>query len=1093
MTSPAQPSAPPWLRRRGGPVRRTLRWARWSSYLVAGLLGLALAYLNQVGVPDFLKVRVLRQLADRGLDLRFERMRLRLGRGVVADRVEFQRSRGAPGERFTAREVQLPIRWSPLLRGRPPEIAGVRLRDARLVFPLAATGDPAGTTPPAWMLEGVGAELIFQDDQNWRLVFLEGASPAGRFRAAGTVTNAAALRGRQPRTDSGSQAWQREIARVHDWLGETTFKSRPVLELSFQADALRPERSTAGLHLRSAGAVTRQGDFQDLWVSLSLGPAPGRPGVLAAAARLASGPARTPWGELGSLQLDLDGLGQTTNAQPVEFTADLRATDVRGPGGRARQLEIHLSSQATARPDAPALPWRIPGGATPPAPENPGGPELWSRWVATADECEFEHQGRRLQAGQLHFQGETRHDFARWSSLTGTARLRRAVLPGGTCEQAEIGLHARPRPSPGPAPDLAGQGFWTGLGPLDLQLQLQLGSLSARPPTPAASPSNAPPAPILIPRVEAEIAWSAPRVQVRRLLARMGPGTLEARADLDVLTRRAAAEAVSTLDPTPVVPLLTPATQRWLSQYGWSPGQPPRLTAAAHLTLPAWTNRAPDWRGTVLPTLELAGQILATNFSFRGIGGSRAEVDLTFTNQVWFLPRIAASLPEGEVVLQHRSDEVTRDYWFGLDATVQPRAALPVVTDPKARQILEETRFGTTPRVRGEVWGRWRARERTGFRADVALTNVVFRGEPLEALTARVHYSNLVLRVDDARIRSDGEARVEQAVYDIPGQRLGFTNARSTLPVQRVGRIIGPKTARTLGTLGFPQNPDATLNGVFGVRSFAGTDATIEARVPAFHWWRLLTTNVTARLHFRDETLAITGLDAELCRGRVAGSLFLDFTEPADTAFRFDTTFTNVDAAAVVRELFRQTNQLEGRLTGRMAMVEARSADTNTWRGHGTVEMRDGFLWGLPVFGLFSPLFNALAPGLGEARFSAGTASFDFSTNQIRTPDMRFQAGPLQLDYRGSVGFDGSLDAVMNAEIFRQTPVLGSLLNMVLSPVSKLLEYRIRGTMGKPVIDPRYVPRFLLPVLRPVRSLRTLLPEEKEPSTPAPPAPAPPP
>ena len=30
-----------------------------------------------------------------------------------------------------------------------------------------------------------------------------------------------------------------------------------------------------------------------------------------------------------------------------------------------------------------------------------------------------------------------------------------------------------------------------------------------------------------------------------------------------------------------------------------------------------------------------------------------------------------------------------------------------------ARQMLEETRFGITPRLRGEVWGRWRARERT--------------------------------------------------------------------------------------------------------------------------------------------------------------------------------------------------------------------------------------------------------------------------------------------------------------------------------------------------------------------------------------------
>lgn len=1068
-------------------MRRTLRWCRWSSYLVLGLLGLALLYLNQAGLPGFLKRRFLQQLADRGLNLRFERMRLRFGRGVVADRVEFSRTRGAPGERFTAEEIQLPIRWSTVLHGHPPEIAGVRLREGHLSFPLPPAAD--GTATRDLQLEGVGAELLFEDEQTWRLVFLEGTGPAGRFRAAGTVTNAAALRGQRPRSDTGSQAWQREVARVIQWLGRTAFKTPPILEVSFQADALHPEHSTAGLQLRSAGAVTEHGDFQDLLVTLSLGPAPARPGALTATARLGSGSTRTPWGEFGSLQVDLDGIVQTTNGRPVELTTALRATDVRTPEGRARRLEVNLVSLATNRSGVVSLPWRVIGQAGLAFRDDLTGLELQSRVVATVERMEVVHQGRPLQVGQLFLRGEARHDLTNWSRLNGTVRLRHAVLPWGEWDQAEIGIRAQPRS--GPLPDLADQGVWARLGPLDLQVQLKLDDLTYRPSLPAADPA---PPPLLLPKAEATIEWSAPRLQVPRLLAQLGPGALEARLNLDVLTRRAGAEATSTIDPTPVVPLLSPATRRWLSQFGWSTSQPPRLAAAAHLTLPAWTNRQPDWRAEVLPTLELAGNIHATNFSFRGIGGSRAEVDLTLTNQVWFLPRISAVLPEGTVELQHRSDEVSRDYWFGLDAQVQPRAVLPVVTDPKVRQMLEETRFGITPRLHGEVWGRWRARERTGFRADVALTNVVFRGEPIEALTARVAYSNLVLRVDDARIRSEGEGRVEQVVYDIPSQLIGFTNAHSTLPVHRIGRIIGPKTARTLDTLGFPQNPTALLNGVFGVKSFEGTDATIQARAPAFHWWRLLTTNVTAQLRFRDETLELTGIDGEICRGRIAGSLFLDFTDATNNTFRFNTTFTNVELASVAQELFRQTNRLEGRLAGRLVMADARSADTNTWRGHGTVEMRDGFLWGLPVFGLFSPLFNALSPGLGEARFSAGTASFDFSTNHIRTPDLQFKSGPLQLDYRGTVGFDGSLDAVMSAEVFRRTPVLGPLLNVVLSPVSKLLEYRIRGTAAKPVIEPRYVPKFLLPVLRPMRSLRSLLPEEKEPEVVAPaqpPAPTP--
>ena len=67
------------------------------------------------------------------------------------------------------------------------------------------------------------------------------------------------------------------------------------------------------------------------------------------------------------------------------------------------------------------------------------------------------------------------------------------------------------------------------------------------------------------------------------------------------------------------------------------------------------------------------------------------------------------------------------------------------------------------------------------------------------------------------------------------------------------------------------------------------------------------------------------------------------------------------------------------------------------------------------------------------------------------------------------------------------------MVGMVLTPVTKLFEYRITGTLSQPKSEPIYIPKFLLFPLHPVQTLQdmftpetggteplpTILPEQK--------------
>jgi len=84
----------------------------------------------------------------------------------------------------------------------------------------------------------------------------------------------------------------------------------------------------------------------------------------------------------------------------------------------------------------------------------------------------------------------------------------------------------------------------------------------------------------------------------------------------------------------------------------------------------------------------------------------------------------------------------------------------------------------------------------------------------------------------------------------------------------------------------------------------------------------------------------------------------------------------------------------------------------------------------------------------------------------------------MRLAYRGSVDISTRLDARMEAELFRDAPVIGPLLTFVLSPFTKLFIYDVKGTLKKPLAEPRYVPKLLLAPLRPFKTIRSLLPKD---------------
>jgi hypothetical protein len=130
---------------------------------------------------------------------------------------------------------------------------------------------------------------------------------------------------------------------------------------------------------------------------------------------------------------------------------------------------------------------------------------------------------------------------------------------------------------------------------------------------------------------------------------------------------------------------------------------------------------------------------------------------------------------------------------------------------------------------------------------------------------------------------------------------------------------------------------------------------------------------------------------------------------------------------------------------------------------------------------MLSPVFDALAPGMGKAQFNAGNAFFTLTNNVVSFSTIELLSSVMRIDMKGDVGFDGDLNLLLEARPLRGVPLLGALLDFVLSPFAKLFEYEVRGTLGEPTAELKNVPSFLLAPLRPFKTLKTIFvgPESK--------------
>jgi hypothetical protein len=433
------------------------------------------------------------------------------------------------------------------------------------------------------------------------------------------------------------------------------------------------------------------------------------------------------------------------------------------------------------------------------------------------------------------------------------------------------------------------------------------------------------------------------------------------------------------------------------------------------------------------------------------------------------------------------ANELTHEYSYKIDSNLDPADILPWVP-ADYQPLFQEVKFSQPPQIHVEVTGQWQDNQAFAFSGSVAASNLMVHGQTVDSLSTSVDYSKRQLRATGLRLaRKGGVVLAPVVTMDVDSLKITLTNAESSLDPRLLVPAVGSNTAPFLHLLTFQPAPAVHADGSFVLNDPGATDLRFQIEGENFHWTNLAAEKISASVHWLGRSVAVTNIQARLYKtGSLQGGVAFDYVPQRGLSFRSDFSVRDIDLPALAQGMSGQASKLEGLLDGRLTLASPASTNKSALEGRGHIYLHDALLWDIKIFGILTPVLNVFSPGAGYSRAREASAIFTVGDGVVSTDDLEITATGFRLLYRGKVGLDKRIDARVEADLLRETPLLGPFLSLMLSPLSKLFEYHFTGTLQNPVIEPVYIPKGFMMLLRPFHTLKSLLPDSSADSSNAP-------
>ncbi len=447
------------------------------------------------------------------------------------------------------------------------------------------------------------------------------------------------------------------------------------------------------------------------------------------------------------------------------------------------------------------------------------------------------------------------------------------------------------------------------------------------------------------------------------------------------------------------------------------------------------------------PTWQLLGHLTLGAFTYRTIPFTSADADVSWDGTRTLLR---------EVHVRHRSGELTAEFFSApgdfrvdLNSTIDANALRPLAP-ADLHEFVDEVDWPHAPVVNLSIRGSSQEASTWSGTGKFQFDRGRFRKVGFNSVTADVRFGQGAATYENFRIVRDEGVATGTLVYDFAHHETRLTNVRGNLKPTEVISWIDPKLFKVVAPYKFDRPPSVTVNGVYQFHGGKNTRLEINVDSPSrmdyvFVGKTLNFDRIAAKLLFTDDRLQILSLDGDTFSGHLSGNADISLAR-SNQHYHAMMDVSGIDFPRLT-DLYFDFKTAKGSMNGHYDWTGI-GDDPRTMVGQGEIELRNGNVFAIPIFGPLSDLLNAIIPGFGYRVARKADAHFTLKDGVIHTTDFHVDGGTFGMAGRADLYF---LANKLDADVRIDANGLGA----VLAPLYKIFEYKGEGPLNHPTWRPK--------------------------------------
>ena len=447
------------------------------------------------------------------------------------------------------------------------------------------------------------------------------------------------------------------------------------------------------------------------------------------------------------------------------------------------------------------------------------------------------------------------------------------------------------------------------------------------------------------------------------------------------------------------------------------------------------------------PRWQAIGHAALDRFAYKGISFLGANAEFSWDGERTMVRDIHVRHQSGELV--GRLLDAPNDFRIDLSSTIDPNA-LRGLAPVDLRDFVNDWDWPHVANVQLVIRGSSAAPATWKGDGTLQMERGRFRTIGFNSATTNIHFGAGAVTYENFRVIRDEGVVTGTFVYDFAHHETRMSNVVSNLRMTEAIYWVDPNLLKVVTPYKFQKPPTITTNGVYqfhggkntrleiNIDSAAGMDYVFLGRTLPFD-------RIKAKLLLTNDRLQIFELNGAIFSGTLQGNADISLAKD-DHRYRATMTADRIDFPRLT-DLYFKYKTSTGSMNGRYDWTGIGS-DARSMSGKGEMEVRNGDVFAIPLFGPLSDILNKLMPGVGYRVARKANMSFTIKDGVIRTSDFHVDAGVFGMVGQGNAHF---LEDKIDFDVRIDASGAGIFLN----PLYKFFEYKAEGSLKKPDWHPK--------------------------------------